>query len=387
MSEKADDNESIKQPESVTQESNVLLVEWSPENEKIVVEWCDIAQCYKWLHTRAHQSFSYMHAWFTIPAIILSTISGTASFAQGSLPVSMQTMAPMVIGSVNIFIGILTTIQQYLKISEYNESHRVSAIAWDKFARNIRIELAKHPDERSTDAGHFLKTNRDEFDRLMETSPSIPIPIVDEFLETFSGQPVRTWYDCCSKKKKTENKLKKEEDMKKKALMFEKLKKPDVCNIIVSADDNRHPWYKEASKPPSVKSDEVIYSVVSQKINKIQQDYEKRILQEKDRSRLELELREHDELEKKRKQDLQLKFINNTVAVANKVREQHKIIDNYVKLFSDNHGRNPLKDEIRVALGEQVDDDILQKFLDNYKPTAEEEEINFDIQFEGDDRV
>jgi hypothetical protein len=299
----------------------------------------------------------------------------------------MQTMAPMVIGSVNIFIGILTTIQQYLKISEYNESHRVSAIAWDKFARNIRIELAKHPDERSTDAGHFLKTNRDEFDRLMETSPSIPIRIVDEFLETFSGQPVRTWYDCCSKKKKTENKLKKEEDMKKKALMFEKLKKPDVCNIIVSADDNRHPWYKEASKPPSVKSDEVIYSVVSQKINKIQQDYEKRILQEKDRSRLELELREHDELEKKRKQDLQLKFINNTVAVANKVREQHKIIENYVKLFSDNHGRNPLKDEIRVALGEHVDDDILQKFLNNYKPTAEEEEINFDIQFEGDDRV
>lgn len=387
MSEKADDNESIKQPESVTQESNVLLVEWSPENEKIVVEWCDIAQCYKWLHTRAHQSFSYMHAWFTIPAIILSTISGTASFAQGSLPVSMQTMAPMVIGSVNIFIGILTTIQQYLKISEYNESHRVSAIAWDKFARNIRIELAKHPDERSTDAGHFLKTNRDEFDRLMETSPSIPIRIVDEFLETFSGQPVRTWYDCCSKKKKTENKLKKEEDMKKKALMFEKLKKPDVCNIIVSADDNRHPWYKEASKPPSVKSDEVIYSVVSQKINKIQQDYEKRILQEKDRSRLELELREHDELEKKRKQDLQLKFINNTMLVANKVKDQHRIINNYVQLFSENHGRRPQKDEIRVALGEQVDDDILQKFLDNYKPTEEEEEINFDIQFEGDDRV
>jgi hypothetical protein len=387
MSEKADDNESIKQPESLTQESNVLLVEWSPENEKIVVEWCDIAQCYKWLHTRAHQSFSSMHAWFTIPAIILSTISGTASFAQGSLPVSMQTMAPMVIGSVNIFIGILTTIQQYLKISEYNESHRVSAIAWDKFARNIRIELAKHPDERSTDAGHFLKTNRDEFDRLMETSPSIPIRIVDEFLETFSGQPVRTLLDCCSKKKKTEHKLKKEEEMKKKALMFEKLKKPDVCNIIVSADDNRHPWYKEASKPPSVKSDEVIYSVVSQKINKIQQDYEKRILQEKDRSRLELEMREHDEIEKKRKQDLQLKFLNNTMATANKVKEQHKIIDNYVKLFSDNHGRSPLTDEIRIALVGAVDEDILQKFLDNYKPTDEEEEMNFDIQFEGDDRV
>jgi len=379
------ENHSIKSGDpnaSTTQESNTLLVEWSPENEKIVVEWCDIAQCYKWLHTRAHQKFSVAHAWFTIPAIILSTISGTASFAQGSLPASMQTLAPMVIGSVNIFIGILTTIQQYLKISEYNESHRVSAIAWDKFARNIQIELAKHPDERSTDAGHFLKTNRDEFDRLMETSPSIPLHVVDEFLETFSGQPKQKWYECCSKKKKAEKKLRKAEEMKKKAEMFEKLKKPDVCNIIVTADDNRHPWYKEASNPQSDKSDEVIYSVVSQKINKIQQDYEKRISQEKERARLQLELREHEELEKKRKQDLQLRFISNTVAVANKVKQQHAIINSYIKLFTDNHGRHPLKDEIRGALYEQTDEDILDKFLESYKPSdaIDEEEVNFDIE-------
>jgi hypothetical protein len=221
----------------------------------------------------------------------------------------------------------------------------------------------------------------------METSPSIPIPIVDEFLETFSGQPVRNWYDCCSKKKKAEKKLKKEEELKKKAMMFEKLKKPDVCNIIESADDNRHPWYKEAAKPPSVKSDEVIYSVVSQKINKIQQDYEKRILQERERAMLENQMREREEIEMKRKQDLQMKFINNTMAVANKVKEQHKIIDNYVKLFSENHGRSPLKDEIRVALVDQIDPDIFEKFLDSYKPSLEDEEMNFDIQFDGDDRV
>ena len=53
-------------------------------------------------------------------------------------------------------IGILTTIQQYLKISELNEAHRVAGISWDKFARNIRIELAKKLDER-IDAGHMLK--------------------------------------------------------------------------------------------------------------------------------------------------------------------------------------------------------------------------------------
>jgi hypothetical protein len=120
----------------------------------------------------------------------------------------------MVIGSVNIIIGIFTTIQQYMKISELNESYRVSSIAWDKFARNISIELAKAPEERNMDAGHFLKVYREEFDRLMETSPSIPIPIVDEFLQTFSGEEVQKWYKCCSdKKKKDDHKIKKQEEL------------------------------------------------------------------------------------------------------------------------------------------------------------------------------
>jgi hypothetical protein len=344
-------------------------VEWSPENEKILVEWCDIAKCYKWLHTRAHQDYSKKHAWFTIPAIIMSTISGTASFAQGSLPVSMQTYAPMVIGSVNIFIGILTTIQQYLKISEYNESHRVSAIAWDKFARNIRIELAKHPDERSSEAGHFLKTNRDEFDRLMETSPSIPLPIVDDFLVTFSGEEVQKWYKCCSnKKKKSDHKIKKQEELKARSEMFEKLKKPDVCNIIVTSDDDRHPWYKDPNALR--KKDDVIYSVVSQKITKIQEEMMRKqdeIKEEyEEKIRLEKEVREKEEQEKKRKQEIQQKFMSGTVAIATKIKEQNRQIDEYVRLFSTNHGRKPMKDEINESLTAKLDNDILNKYLDRY---------------------
>lgn len=95
-------------------------VKWSVENEQILVEWCDIAQCYKWLNTRAHNSYSYVNMWFTIPAIILSTFSGTASFAQESIPENYKSMSTMIIGSVNIAVGIITTIQQYLKISELN---------------------------------------------------------------------------------------------------------------------------------------------------------------------------------------------------------------------------------------------------------------------------
>lgn len=362
----------LQAPVSVA--DSAMTVDWTPENEKIVVEWCDIAKCYKWLHTRAHQSYSHMHAWFTIPAIILSTISGTASFAQGSLPPSMQVYAPMVIGSVNIFIGILTTIQQYLKISEYNESHRVSAIAWDKFARNIRIELAKHPDDRTMDAGHFLKANREEYDRLMETSPSIPEYITAEFIQTFSEYEDK-WWDCCNSEKEKEKEMKKQIELKKKAEMFDKVKKPDVCNIIATTDDDRHPWYKDAANSVSSgpRNDEALYAVVSQKINKIQEDmvkkqndirneYEQRLQQEKELR----EEKEREEQENARKAAIQQRFMNNTVAIANKVKEQNKKVDEYVRLFENSHGRKPLSDEISDAMSADVDPDILTKYLVTY---------------------
>jgi len=197
---------------------------WTPENEHIMIEWCDVAQCYKWLHNRAHQIYSRRHAFFTIPAIVLSTFTGTASFAQTSLPLNYQTYAPMVIGTINICIGILTTIQQYLKISELNESHRVASISWDKFARNIKIELAKSPLER-IDCAHFLKHSRQEYDRLMETSPSIPINIINEFKSTLPG--------------KTGSEQRKK---------YEDLKKPDICDMIVSAKDTLYDRSKDILK-------------------------------------------------------------------------------------------------------------------------------------------
>jgi len=76
------------------------------------------------------------------------------------------------------------TVQQFLKITQLNESHRVSSIAWDKFYSNIKIELAKHPTER-IDPKQMLKISKEEFDRLIETSPNIPEQIIQQFKTRF----------------------------------------------------------------------------------------------------------------------------------------------------------------------------------------------------------
>jgi DNA-binding MarR family transcriptional regulator len=169
----------------ITNESKLLKEqEWKREHEIILVEWADKAMCYRWLHTRSHQAYSKTNAWFTIPVIIMSTLTGTANFAQDRFSEDIKPYAQMGIGAVNIFAGILTTIAQFLKIGELNEAHRVSSISWDKFYRNIKVELAKSRDER-TNVSHMIKLCKEEFDRLMETSPSINEKIIKLFNKTF----------------------------------------------------------------------------------------------------------------------------------------------------------------------------------------------------------
>jgi len=163
-------------------------MEWKDEHEIILVDWADKAQCYRWMHRRAHEQYSRKNMWFTIPVIILSTVTGTANFAQERISEDYRSMAVMVIGGLNIFAGVLTTIQQFLKITESNEAHRVASISWDKFHRNIRVELCKSPPER-TPVAQMLKISKEEFDRLMETSPVLSPQVAGEFQTTFKGTP------------------------------------------------------------------------------------------------------------------------------------------------------------------------------------------------------
>jgi len=198
-----------------------VQVEWTPQHERILIDWADKATCYKWLHEKTHREFSRKNRWFTIPVIIMSTITGTANFAQDKIPLEYVSIATMAIGSVNLFAGILTTIQQFLKISELNESHRVSSISWGKFHRNIKIELSKSPAERSP-VTQLIKASKEEFDRLIETSETIPNHVVALFNKTFSGGEVK--YDSDGKKC----------PMTEKQILFGELIKPEICDALES---------------------------------------------------------------------------------------------------------------------------------------------------------
>lgn len=169
---------------------------WKEEEEEILKDWADKAQCYEWMHTRSHNIYKVKNGWYTIPVIIISTITGTANFAQERIPQDYIGWYVMTVGAFNIIAGIITTIYQFLKISELNESHRVAHLSWGKFYRNIKTELAKHPLDRMRPT-ELLKISKEEFDRLLEISPPVPDKVISSFKSHFKNTNGLTKPEIC----------------------------------------------------------------------------------------------------------------------------------------------------------------------------------------------
>jgi hypothetical protein len=228
--------------------------------------------------------YSSLNAWYTIPVIIISTLTGTANFAQERVPLAYQSYFVMIVGAFNITAGIITTIQQFLKITQLNEAHRVSSIAWDKFYRNIKIELAKHPAER-IDVKQMIKMSKEEFDRLMETSPNVPDKIITEFKYNFKSSDI-----------------------------FDKIIKPEICDILVPTNDYRNPWFNDENRAKQISEN------------------------------IKLQLEKQNKLKK-----------NNEY--------NQKIISEFITVFTNLNNREPMESEVIDNLKDRIDAENIKKFL------------------------
>jgi len=195
-------------------------IPWRDHHEKLFIEWGDKALCYKWLHNKSYKIYINKYHWYVIPVIIMSTLTGTANFAQGRVPIEYQPYAQMAIGGINIFAGILTTISQFLKVSELVESHKISYVSWDKFYRSVKVEMGKDRKDR-VPVMQFLRKSQDQYNNLMETSPDIDDSIIEMFMKTFTS----TKTDVLSAKK---NEIYKN---------FNEIHKPDICNELISTSN------------------------------------------------------------------------------------------------------------------------------------------------------
>jgi len=163
---------------------------WTEECEQLLAEWSERASCYRWLHGRCEKKYQRSYYSFSIPVIILSTLTGAANVGMDSFVAEEnKSIASAIVGGVNILAGIVSTLQNFLKVAELMEAHRIAGVSWGKLQRNISIELALDPSRRVLQSD-FLKLSRAEYDRLIEAGPLIDDSIIYQFNKKFKNYGV-----------------------------------------------------------------------------------------------------------------------------------------------------------------------------------------------------
>ena len=232
---------------------------WHQQQENILKKWSEIGSSYRFMHDRAFLYYEKQNFRFALPVIVISTITGTANFAQASFPESWQSYVPLFAGFLNLSAGLITTIAQFLRVSELLEGHRAASIAYSKFSRNISVELSLPVNERSCGGREFIASCRIEIDRLIEQSPNIPIHIVKLFGKKFQDSEfikpdileitgVEVYKD---DERMIQNKKLKEIEIKEKELQIEKAKKKyeeSLIEKIRKEENQRHIEFEKKLK-------------------------------------------------------------------------------------------------------------------------------------------
>ena len=152
-------------------ETNKHII-WDDSIEKILSELGDEAQINAYLHKKAQIHYTQKNIKYQLPIIILSALSGTGNFVSSNFP-NYSEYIILGVGGISIFTSIISSVAQFLQISQLSENHRMSYLSWEKFHSTIKFQLNKRRGSRDN-IKDFLSLIFPEYQRLKEISADIP---------------------------------------------------------------------------------------------------------------------------------------------------------------------------------------------------------------------
>jgi len=167
--ENIDEDIDILNEDITNGENDIKPSQWDDDFEKICSCMIDEAQINTFLHIRSFKSYSAWSSAFQIPIIVLSAVVGSANFASSNFGKYRDNII-LIIGGISILIAIISSIAQYLKLSELKESHRMSSFHWEKFYNKLKVQLMLKREYRRR-LPDFYDDVLTEYQRLKEISP------------------------------------------------------------------------------------------------------------------------------------------------------------------------------------------------------------------------
>lgn len=150
---------------------------YSIEIEDVLKSYASEAEILYVVHNKNYLHYQRRGYYFTIPVIVMSTISGVLSFNQS---IQSTDAGQYAIGGVNILCGIITTIYKFLNFSDYENQHRLLALEYLHLFEDLKSILSKHPRLRP-DAIKYMEKIEEKRQELYDNFSIIEDNIRHEF--------------------------------------------------------------------------------------------------------------------------------------------------------------------------------------------------------------
>ncbi|MDH4321474.1 MAG: SLATT domain-containing protein [Desulfobulbaceae bacterium] len=166
---------------------------FTPEIEKLATDWFRRCRESQMVHYEYGSLLERRHLYFGIPAIVLSTIVGTAVFSSFESSANNEWLR-VVFGMLSMLAASITALQTFLNLSDRAAKHKSAGANYGAIRRELEL-LKTMPPHTEDGISKLLENIKIKMDDLAESSPGIPSKFKQKIDERLKSKNHRRIYE------------------------------------------------------------------------------------------------------------------------------------------------------------------------------------------------
>lgn len=174
-----------------------MMSTFTPEIEILAKDWFRRCRESQMVHYEYGSLLERRHLYFGIPAIVLSTIVGTAVFSSWESS-AQDGLWRVIFGMLSMLSASITALQTFLNLSDRASKHKLAGATYGAIRRELEL-LKTVPPQTEDQMREYLQKIKQKMDDLAENAPGIPSSFKQKIDERLKSKSHNRIYDLPSK--------------------------------------------------------------------------------------------------------------------------------------------------------------------------------------------
>ena len=140
------------------------------DEEELLLKWIRRARESQASHYDMADRLNRRARWLGVSVIGITSLIGTSVFLS-LVTTAVSSALRLIVGMTSVVAAVLAALQTFLRYAERAEQHRAAGARYGSVRRKLEAIYAGDADARD---GHYLRSVRDDLDRIAEDVPNVP---------------------------------------------------------------------------------------------------------------------------------------------------------------------------------------------------------------------